>query len=230
MGFKQLSKQITTVPTTSTSPFLSNETLMQIPEPIRFMIAGLFGNVGFFAIDSTIYNTILLPLASRPKASSVLKRNKETISFFISYLIQVVMQHFLNAIIVYGADTIDTWDKYKETLLLTYSSYSVSLVGSTIGNAVLIQNGIDRNIAFWGTIIGFGFVNFFLLKYLIQGRTEEDKEEELKKNGRKTMDKKQVGRLSRFRGGHQLDSSNLFLQQYYAFMVSFSKQMPAIGI
>lgn len=230
MGFKQLSKQIATVPTTSTSSFLSNETLMQIPEPIRFMIAGLLGNIGFFAIDSTIYKTILLPLASRPKASPILKRNKETISFFISYLLQVIMQHFLNAIIVYGADTIDTWDKYKETLLLTYSSYSVSLVGSTIGNAVLIQNGIDRNIAFWGTIIGFGFVNFFLLKYLIQGRTQEDKEEELKKNGRKIVDKKQVGRLSRFRGGYQFDSSNLFLQHYYAFMVSFSKDMPTIGM
>jgi hypothetical protein len=51
-----------------------------------------------------------------------LQKNKESISFFISYLIQILAQHFLNAFFVYGLDSIDTKDKYISTLVVTYSS------------------------------------------------------------------------------------------------------------
>ncbi len=52
----------------------------------------------------------------------ILEKNKESISFFLSYLIQIFAQHFLNAFFVYGLESISSKDKYVNTLLLTYSS------------------------------------------------------------------------------------------------------------
>ncbi len=137
----------------------------KVPEAGRFASAGLLGNVVFFIIDYVFFNNIILPLANDlPK---IVQRNKETVSFFVSYLMQTGFQHFLNALLVYGLDTIGTKKKYFDSLIITYSSYSMSLIGSTIGNALLIKHGVPRNIAFWGTILSFGVVNFFLLKFLV---------------------------------------------------------------
>ncbi len=55
-------------------------------------------------------------------SKTILKKNKESISFFFSYLIQIVAQHFLNAFFVYGLESISTREKYVNTLVLTYSS------------------------------------------------------------------------------------------------------------
>ena len=64
----------------------------------------------------------------------------------------------------------------------------MSLVGSTICNIALLRKGFSKNIAFWGTVVGFGVFNFFLLKLLIGDQKSNDdsaNEETLsKKNGR----------------------------------------------
>ena len=60
------------------------------------------------------------------------------------------------------------------------SSYSVALVGSTIGNALLMKYGMSKNVAFWSTIFGSGILNFFLLKSLISTKSaDEDAQEQL---------------------------------------------------
>ena len=77
-----------------------------------------------------MFGLILRPLLSSASASksgsnhrrNMLEKNKESISFFLSYLIQIFAQHFLNAFFVYGLNSIGTKEKYFHTLLLTYSS------------------------------------------------------------------------------------------------------------
>jgi hypothetical protein len=175
-----------------------------VPEPIRFVTAANLGNIAFFKIDQALYNLVILPLSKdMPK---FFQRNRETVSFFFAYLIQVGLQHFLNAALVYGIDTIATTEKYLQTLAVTYSSYSFSLIGSTIGNAILIKQGVPKNVAFWGTILGFGVINFFLLKYLM---TKSNANVEVGKNtGHVSTNKKSVPpvqkrAVTKVRGGQQ---------------------------
>ncbi len=115
----------------------------KVPEPARFFASAGLGNIIFFYIDIILYDLVIHPLSLQdfskkfnsnnnnigakilllllpPK--SVLQKNKESISFFISYLIQILAQHFLNAFFVYGLETISNKDKYMSTLFVTYSS------------------------------------------------------------------------------------------------------------
>jgi hypothetical protein len=92
----------------------------QIPEAGRFITATGLGNLLFYAIDQTIYKHILIRFSSDfPK---IIQRNKESVSFFVSYFLQIIFQHYLNALFVYGLDTVDSKEKYFKTLLLTYST------------------------------------------------------------------------------------------------------------
>ena len=193
---------------------IPNRWFGSVPEPVRFIVSANLGNIVFFKIDQILYSMVILPLSKgMPK---MFQRNKETISFFFAYLMQVGVQHFLNAVLVYGLDTIATTEKYLQTLALTYSSYSFSLVGSTIGNSILIKNGVPKNVAFWGTIIGFGVINFFLLKFLMGKSSAEDNDispvHNKTKGARKKVQSKQIprgrkGELLNTRGGHQACSN-----------------------
>lgn len=149
------------------------------------MTAAGLGNIIFFYIDVILYDLVIYPLSisnydkkntknvwmkllySLLPPKSVLQRNRESISFFVSYLVQILAQHLLNALFVYGLHSISTRDKYISSLLVTYSSYSITLIGSTICNISLLRKGVSKNVAFWGTVFGFGIFNFFVLKYLI---------------------------------------------------------------
>lgn len=173
-----------------------------VPEPLRFMTSAGLGNIAFFGIDQVLYKSVIVPLTK--DAPKFYQRNKESISFFFAYLIQVGFQHLLNAIFVYGIDTISTAEKYLDTLLLTYSSYSIALVGSTIGNALLMKQGIPKNVAFWSTIFGFGILNFFLLRYLISTkRAAEDAQEQLIVQEAKSAPARNRAIFKTVRGGAQ---------------------------
>jgi hypothetical protein len=170
-----------------------------VPEPLRFMTSASLGNIAFFGIDQVLYKSVIVPLTK--DAPKFYQKNKESISFFFAYLIQVGFQHLLNAIFVYGIDTISTAEKYLDTLVLTYSTYSIALVGSTVGNALLMRQGIPKNVAFWSTIFGFGILNFFLLKYLISTKkADEDAQEQLVVPEAKSAPRAPV---KTFRGGAQ---------------------------
>lgn len=99
------SSAVTRTPTATDQPsFLStvypNLWFSSVPEPIRFITAANLGNIAFFKIDQALYNLVILPLSKdMPK---LFQRNRETVSFFLAYLIQVGLQHFLNALMVYG--------------------------------------------------------------------------------------------------------------------------------
>jgi len=171
----------------------------QVPEPARFLAAGSLGNIAFFGIDQALYKLVIVPLTK--DAPKFYQRNKEAISFFFSYLIQIGFQHFLNALFVYGIETNYTADKYFDTLFLTYSTYSIALVGSTIGNVVLMRKGVPKDVAFWSTVFGFGILNFFLLKYLISGTANAQVQEKVITQTDKTVASSRQKHLKRFRGG-----------------------------
>jgi len=231
--------RIASLPSTSSQLALSNVYpnlwFNQVPEVVRFITASSLGNVAFFKIDQALYNLIILPFAKdMPK---FLQKNKESVSFFLAYLMQVGLQHFLNAFFVYGLQTIETRDKYLDTLGLTYSSYSFSLIGSTIGNAVLMQRGIPKNVAFWSTILGFGVVNFFLLRYLIAGGV--DKVDEGTKKGGSVVQKKKGKQIPQARsgvlkkikrGGQQIYSSECLIRGALSHVLFGTKVDPMLEI
>lgn len=58
--------------------------------------------------------------------------------------------------------------------LCTTNRYGISLVGTTICNALLLRQGISKGKAFWGTVFGFGAFNFIVLSRLIGGSSSSD--------------------------------------------------------
>jgi len=215
------------------------------PRTHRFITAANLGNIAFFKIDQALYNLVILPLSKdMPK---LFQRNRETVSFFLAYLIQVGLQHFLNALMVYGLETIDTSDKYFQSLALTYSSYSFSLVGSTVGNALLIGQGVPKNVAFWSTILGFGVINFFLLKFMVGGSSSSSssnnnnssrngKEEQVLAQGKQkskvTATQKRKRSVMKVRGGamqQQQQRCHSQPQPQFQFGFRLGRRIPALG-
>jgi len=58
---------------------------------------------------------------------------------------------------------------YAIVLVIHQFRYATSLVGSTIMNGYLNSIGCDKNVAFWGTIFGFGVINYFVLTWVVNG-------------------------------------------------------------
>lgn len=73
---------------------------------------------------------------------------------------------FINALLVFGLDTIKTRELYLSSLATAYTAYFTTLCGSTILQAYLLQHGVSKNAAFWGTIAIGSLVNFAVLTTL----------------------------------------------------------------
>ena len=101
---------------------IGHQWFTRVPEMARFMTSAGLGNIVFFSVDQSLYENIIQPYCAGYGAPNFLKQNKESVSFFVSYLIQILAQHFFNAFFVYGLETISTFDRYMATLVLTYSS------------------------------------------------------------------------------------------------------------
>mmetsp|Transcript_17669 Transcript_17669/g.26312 ORF Transcript_17669/g.26312 Transcript_17669/m.26312 type:complete len:229 (-) Transcript_17669:86-772(-) len=135
-----------------------------VPQIFRFGISGTLGNVILFFMDSSFYKNVMLKYAKDfPK---LVNQNAESVSFFVSYFFQIVVQHVMNAFLVFGWHTIDTRKKYMVSLAGCYATLGSSLVLSTFLNAFMLKNGVPKNIAFWGTMYGFGVINFLVLSRL----------------------------------------------------------------
>ena len=101
-----------------------------VPQFMRFGTAASLGNIFFFAADVVMYNhvvTKLLPIDGDENAGfswlpDLFHRNRESVSFFLAYLVQISIQHLLNAWLVYGLDTISTKEKYWSTLGGSYAA------------------------------------------------------------------------------------------------------------
>mmetsp|Transcript_13491 Transcript_13491/g.28948 ORF Transcript_13491/g.28948 Transcript_13491/m.28948 type:complete len:239 (-) Transcript_13491:3716-4432(-) len=155
---------------------------------IRFITSGILGNVVFFGLDKILF-PVILRVASRLSVStdkSVIvsgskwtKKNAASVSFFVAYLLDIALQHFLNAWLVFGLETISTRELYLSSLTTSYTAYFGTLCGSTILQAYLLQRGLSKSVAFW-TTIGLGaVVNYFVLTSLnANSKTEKSSSNE----------------------------------------------------
>lgn len=133
-----------------------------LPQYPRFLASGGIGNIFLYYMDEGFLNLVLEKI---PKdLPTFFEQNKESVSFFTAYLAQIVIQHYLHAMLAFGRDTINTREKYLKTLKSTYATLSGILVGSTIMNGLLLKAGVNKKVAFWVTLYGFGFVSYLILK------------------------------------------------------------------
>lgn len=119
----------------------------------------------------------------------LINKHKETISFFISYMGQIIIQHLLHAFLVFGRDSISTTDKYVKTLMASYQTYFGVVLGSTVMNYCLLNIfGVPKDIAFVLTLGGFGLIAYFILERMMGSSgstsTEDDRTTEKQKENR----------------------------------------------
>lgn len=136
----------------------------ELSSPVRFCVSGNFGNLCFYFIERLVYHQ----LCQIPSLPNWIEDFKDSVSFAIGYLLQIVTQHLLHAFLVYGLDTINTKEKYLKTLLGQTYVYSFALVGSTILNLFLLRAGIEKTKAFFLTMIIFAVFNYFLIELVVQ--------------------------------------------------------------
>lgn len=141
---------------------------------IRFGASGILGNIVFFGLDKILFPVIVraaVKLSLSNKSAIVswskwINENAVSVSFFVAYLLDIALQHFLNAWLVFGLDTISTRELYFSSLATSYTAYFGTLCGSTILQAYLLQWGLSKSVAFW-TTIGLGsVVNYVVLTSL----------------------------------------------------------------
>ena len=156
-----------------------------LPSVARYFVSGNMGNIIFYVLHQHVLSTVILPklfallsddtqqssgqqaliFSWKIAAGNALRSNLLSISFFLSYLFQIIPQHFLNAVLVFGWDKINTRTKYWKSLYLTYTTYLATLCGSTLVNAILLKRtGVSNVIAFWISVYGFAIVNYIILK------------------------------------------------------------------
>jgi hypothetical protein len=146
---------------------------------VRFFVSGNLGNICFFFIERFLYQFI----STLDRIPEAVESHKDTISFFAGYLLQIVSQHFLHALLVYGMHTINTRQKYFKTLVCQFYAYGIALFGSTFLNLFLIQSGLDKTMAFFSTMIIFATINYYLIGFLTR-RALEKAEPEPEPKGR----------------------------------------------
>lgn len=129
---------------------------------VRFFVSGNLGNICFFFIERSIFQYI----SNLDTVPEIVENYQETFSFFAGYLLQIVSQHWLHALLVYGLDTINTREKYFKTLIGQFYAYGMALFGSTFLNLFLIKSGVDKTLAFFSTMMIFACVNYYLIGFL----------------------------------------------------------------
>jgi len=161
-------------------------------------MAGNLGNLGFFFLEKVIFQLLshLLVTASISPSSLFsssdaisstsasaaellysslmdgIEKYQDGLSFFSAYLIQIVTTHLLYAFLVYGMDTINTYEKYSKTLWGQFKVYGLGLFGATALNTYLIGRGFDKTMAFWGTTATFAVFNYFLISWVVKNAIE----------------------------------------------------------
>lgn len=157
---------------------------MRLPQIFRFFNAGNLGNLGFYYLEKVIFRVLTQLLVATTSANNNsfsvvldgIEKYQDSLSFFSAYVIQIVTTHLLYAVLVYGLDTIDTYEKYSKTLLGQFKVYGVGLFGATFMNSFLIVNGgFDKFAAFWTTTATFAVFNYFLVSWVVKNAIESSK-------------------------------------------------------
>lgn len=178
-----------------------NQWWYQAPEIVRFFVSGNLGNMCFFAIERAVYKGISNNIDQLPP---FVDANKDSISFFLGYILQMGSQHLLHAWLVYGLRTINTREKYIKTLVGQSSAYFTAMIGSTVLNTFLRQRlGVPKNYALFGTLYLFAIINYFVVGWIVHRAVEKSDLEELE-----LSKKKKSNPLVKMRGGATSNNIN----------------------
>ena len=151
-----------------------------LPRPFRFFISGRFGDIIFFYceqfLNKGISTIIQSPSPSLPRqVVRVLETSQDSISFLIGFLLHILPQHWIHACLVYGLDTINTRQKYRDTLLGMYQVCLTGAVGSTILNTLLLKlTPASKTAAFIMTLATFSLINYFWIGWVVQKTTQNE--------------------------------------------------------
>lgn len=135
-----------------------------LPQIVRYFISSNIANIFFFLLERLVSSVGFQHLHRFPL---FVQEHKDSVSFFLAYALQVLPQHLLNAFLVYGIDTINSVEKYIETLLGTYSAVAVAAVGSTILNAMLLKWRFHKSVAFATTLLLFSIWNYIVISWWV---------------------------------------------------------------
>lgn len=136
----------------------------KVPEIGRYFVSGNLGNLCFFLLEKAVHD--LLCQLSSP--SPFVEDYKDTIAFFVAYMLQIITQHLLHAWLVYGLHTINSQEKYFSTLLGQAGAYVTAMFGSTMLNAVLRKWGMAKTPAFITTLYVFALINYFVIGWIVR--------------------------------------------------------------
>ena len=133
-----------------------------LPTLPKFFVSGTIGNIIFFNLDLLLTSSLLPPSPS-PTSKSL--------AFALAYLLQLPVQHLLNALLVYRLSSIlsptprhpSQRSRYLFTLFQTYRIYGMAVVLSTAVKAGVYGLGGSEFYSFVVAIYGVGAVNYWLL-------------------------------------------------------------------
>jgi hypothetical protein len=135
-----------------------------VASPIRFFVSGTTGNLFLFRFEQLAYQV----LGNANSLPPIFESHKDSVSFFLGYIILLPTQHLLNALLTFGIDTIDTREKYWKTLIAEVKVYVTALCGSTLLNAILMQMGwMSKTAVFILTLCIFSCFNYIVINVLV---------------------------------------------------------------
>lgn len=169
-------------------------TWFRVSELGRFFVSGNLGNLCFYFLERLVYSQ-LSQISDLP---AFVEEYIDSVSFFIGYILQIITQHLLHALLVYGLDSINTREKYFKTLLGQFSAYGFALIGSTVLNLILLNNaGLDKSTAFVTTMVIFAGINYFLIGWIVRRTTASVDKKKLSKRFSRKNKFAFVGKIGR---------------------------------
>jgi hypothetical protein len=177
------------VPPPLTTPRFIASAWYDLPQPFRFFVSANLGNVCFFCCEKAVSTYLQSSLSDLP---DLIKTHRDTVSFFLGYVLHIVGQHYLHAMLVYGPSSIDTPQKYRKTLFGMYCTLMSAAVGSTILNGFFLSYGMDKTVAFVTTIMCFASVNYFMIGWVVKRSNQGEGAKKTSKRGSKAASKKKV--------------------------------------
>jgi hypothetical protein len=145
-------------------------TWFALPSPFRYLMSGNIGTICLYTLEYLLAEYII----THNRIPSVLHPYREIVTYFVGYLLHIIVQHYSHALLVYGIDTINTRKKYISTLLGMYATLMSSAIGSTMVNAMLLHctnNFFTKKTAFITTLVLFAGINYFVLQWMMKMNT-----------------------------------------------------------
>lgn len=151
-----------------------NESWYSCPQLFRFCVSGSLANLLFLWIEKNLFS--ILSEAPPGQFPAWVHDNATTVSYTTAYLLQIVTTHALNALLVYGLDTVSTLSKYWATLRGQFCAYSVGMVLSVMLFSYLTSSSsssppglnLDRHVALWTTTAIVAGINYMVIGKIMQ--------------------------------------------------------------